>query len=276
MEALRRILNYLTNVPLLLLIGCGLSAEETYHVHGVVHAVDPADKQIQIEHEDIPGFMPAMTMNFDVASAQLIEGVEPGARVSFELERSATTLRITALEVLGGSAGVASVAAAQPPDLEVAPDFELTDQRGSSFALSDLRGSVVLLDFIFTRCTGPCPILTAAHAELQQRLPSHIAEKTHFISISIDPEYDTPERLRAYGETRGADLGSWSFLTGSRPAVQAVLDDYYIGTTRARDGTLNHVVVTYLIDPQGLVVRRYVGLEHPLEEILAKLEEILS
>jgi len=196
------------------------------------------------------------------------------------LERSATTLRITHLEVVAGaagSAGTASVAAAlDPAPLEVAPDFELTDQRGETFSLSSLRGSIVLLDFIFTRCTGPCPILTAAHAELQHQLPAAVASRTHFVSVSIDPSYDTPERLRAYGESRGAKLERWSFLTGSQMAVQRVLTDYHVGTTRQADGTLSHLVATFLIDGDGKIVRRYVGLEHPPEKILADLEEILS
>ncbi len=261
---------------MLLLLGCGLAAEDTYEVTGIIHEVDSANRQLRIEHGDIPGLMPAMTMNFDVASEQLLQGVEPGMHVRFELQRSATTLRITSLEVETGHAGMASVAAADPSPLEVAPDFELVDQQGASFSLSNLRGSLVLLDFIFTRCTGPCPILTAAHAELQQRLPPSIASRTHFVSVSIDPIYDTPEQLRAYGETRGANLERWSFLTGSDRAVQKVLTDYHIGTTRQADGTLNHVVVTFLIDGEGRIVRRYVGLEHPPEKILADLEEVLS
>ena len=261
---------------MLLLIGCGLEAEDRYAVTGIVHEVDAAHSQLRIEHGDIPGFMPAMTMNFDVASKELMQGIEPGMHVKFELERSATSLRITALEVLHEH-GTASVSAgAEPPPLDVAPDFELIDHRGSRFSLSDLRGSAVLLDFIFTRCKGPCPILTAAHAELQLRLPPAIAKQTHLVSVSIDPIYDTPERLRAYGEVRGANLEHWSFLTGSNEAVQKVLADYYIGTTREEDGTLAHLVVTFLIDPEGRIVRRYVGLEHPPEMILADLKEILS
>ncbi len=119
----------------LLLIGCGLKSEDTYGVTGIVHEVDASHLQLQIEHDDIPGFMPAMTMNFDVASKKLMQGIEPGMHVKFELERSATSLRITAIEVLHQH-GTASVSGGpEPPPLEVAPDFELTDHRGSHFAL---------------------------------------------------------------------------------------------------------------------------------------------
>jgi protein SCO1/2 len=261
----------------LALLACGLAAEETYQVNGVVLAVDASHKQIRIAHDEIPGFMPAMTMNFDVVSEPLIDGIEPGMQVSFKLERSATTLRITALDVIAGTAGtMPSAAEDPPPELDVAPDFELVDQYGARFSLAELRGSAVLLDFIFTRCPGPCPILTALHVDLQRRLPPPLFRRTHFVSISIDPEYDTPERLLAYGESRGANLENWSFLTGSSEAVQKVLKDYYIGTIRQDDGALDHLVVTLLIDAEGQVARRYLGLEHPPEKILADLEEILS
>ncbi|MCZ6714085.1 MAG: redoxin domain-containing protein [Deltaproteobacteria bacterium] len=260
----------------LLLIACGLEAEDTYGVTGIVHEVDAAHLQLQIEHDDIAGFMPAMTMNFDVASKELMQGIEPGMHVKFELERSATSLRITAIEVLHEHGRASVSAGPEQFPLDVAPDFELIDHRGNRFSLSDLRGSAVLLDFVFTRCKGPCPILTAAHAELQLRLPPAIARRTHLVSVSIDPIYDTPKRLRAYGEARGANLERWSFLTGSTEAVQKVLTDYHIGTTREQNGTLAHVVVTFLIDPEGRIARRYIGLEHPPEKILADLEEILS
>jgi protein SCO1/2 len=258
-----------------LLLACRVSPSEVYEVNGTVRGVDAAKGLVQIEHEEIPGFMPAMTMSFDVASADLLEGVTPGARVRFTLERSGTKLRITELEVVApGAAGETGLLAPEAP--EEAFDFRLVDQRGLPLSLSDLRGRAVLLDFVFTRCSGPCPILTTAHVGLQRRLPRAIAERTHFVSISVDPAYDTPDRLREYAEARGADLSTWSFLTGELPDVAEVLRRYYIGTIRKPDGTLDHLVATFLIDPGGLIVRRYLGLEHSSEDILGDIEEALS
>ena len=267
---------------LLALLACGLRADDVYEVTGTVLAVYRDERQLKIAHDEVPGLMPAMTMSFDVADPALLEGVHEGAHVHFELEKTATLLRINRIEVLGGpghagasgSSGTSSVAAA--PIDEPAPDFRLIDHEGRALALADLRGKAVLLDFIFTTCKGPCPILTAAHASLQRKLPPPVAERTHFVSISIDPAHDTPPRLRAYAETRGADLESWSFLTGDPALVRSVLEAYHVGTGRDPNGTIVHLVVSFLIDPEGRIVRRYMGLEHSDAEILADLRAVLA
>lgn len=266
-------------VVLTLLLGCGGGSgpdRETFAAEGVVESVDRVHGQLMVAHEEIAGLMPAMTMNLDVSPASLLDGVDPGAHIRFTLERGPTTLRITSIDVIeaGTSGSVGGVAA--PPPEEVAPDFELTDHEGRSFRLSELRGRAVLMDFIFTRCSGPCPLLTAAHASLQRQIPEALAERTRFVSVSLDPTYDTPRRLRAYAETRGADLERWFFLTGPPTRVREVLADYYIGTGYEPGGTLVHVVATYLIDPEGMIARRYLGLEHTADELLADLRRILS
>ncbi len=257
-------------------LACGLSSREVYQAKGVVQDVDSEARQLLIEHDEIPGFMPAMTMSFDVAPGVSLAGIAAGARVSFDLERSATLLTITAIEISGSGELRAAPRLNPAAALDDAPDFALVDEDGRDFALSRLRGSAVLLDFIFTRCNGPCPILTSAHVGLQRALPPELAARTHFVSVSLDPRYDTPERLRAYAEARGADLERWSFLTGDPEVVQRVLRDYHVGTIRRADGTLDHLVITFLIDPEGRIARRYLGLDHPSAEILADLEQTLG
>jgi protein SCO1/2 len=258
-----------------LVSACQVASEEVYEVAGEVRGVDAAVRQVKIAHEEIPGFMPAMTMSFDVASAELLVGVTVGARVRFTLERRGTRLRITALDVVApGPSGETGSIAPAPPD--EAFDFRLVDQRGEPLALSDLRGRAVLLDFVFTRCPGPCPILTTAHVGLQRRLPAELTGRIHFVSISVDPAYDTPDRLREYAETRGADLSTWSFLTGEVPDIEEVLRRYHLGTIRQPDGSIDHVVATFLIDPEGRIVERYLGLEHAAAKILGDIEEVLS
>ena len=266
-------------VPLLTLalLACGLRGTETYQVTGVVQTVDVGGRQIRIAHDKIPGFMPAMTMNFDVVGAELLEVARAGDRVRFELERSATLLRITKIENLGPSGQTgSSLGLAGAPLEELAPEFTLTDQQGQPLALADLRGKAVLLDFIFTRCAGPCPILTSAHVSLQRRLPAEVAERTRFLSVSIDPDHDTPARMKAYAEERGADLDRWSFLTGDPERVRGILRDYHVGTIVQPDGTLDHLLITFLIDPHGRIARRYLGLQQPEDAIVADLREVLG
>ncbi len=273
---IRRMVGLALTALALQTLGCTARDEQTYEARGVVESVNRDLRQVMIAHEEIPGLMDAMTMNLDVERVELLDGVHPGARVQFTLTRGSGFLRITRLEVLeGGDPTLDERLAASPPD-EPAADFELLDHEGKVFRLRDLRGHAVLLDFIFTRCTGPCPILTTAHARLQRKIPDDLAERTRFVSVSIDPLYDTPRRLRAYAETRGADLDTWWFLTGSPEDVKKVLSDYYMAAGKNPDGTLIHTVATYLIDPHGMVAQRYVGLDHSEERVLADLRSILK
>ncbi len=269
----------------LALAACG-PGTENYDAAGRVKRMDAPSRQITIAHEEIRGFMPAMTMNFDVAPDVPLDQVHPGDRIRFRLERSATRLRITAIQIASAAASSSSSrfeggngeeeGDLAPLRTEPAPEIRLTDQDGRPFTLSSLRGDAVLLDFIFTRCTGPCPILTAAHVRLQQRLGESLRGKVRFVSVTIDPAYDTPGRLKQYAREQGVDLGSWFFLTGTPEQIEEVLKAYHVGRLRDQEGGLSHTVVTYLIDAQGRIRRPYLGLEVAPDRLLADLSEALS
>jgi protein SCO1/2 len=251
---------------------------------GVVESVDVALKQVVIDHEDIPGVMPAMSMSFDVGDPRLLETLAPGQQIQFTLELRERSLRVVAATVLaepGGSgragggaerAGFARAVAERQP----APDFELVDQAGAPVSLAGLRGRVLLLDFVYTHCPGPCPILTSTHVDVQRALPPELAERVRFVSISLDPARDTPEALRAYAVARGADLARWSFLTGAPAAVGDVLERYGVGAKPGANGEIDHLVVTYLIDADGRVARRFAGLEHRPETLVAALAAVAA
>jgi protein SCO1/2 len=250
-----------------------------YEGRGIVRGVDPALHQLVIEHEDIPGLMPAMTMNFDVPDAALLAQAKPGEAVDFEVSFDGRSYRITRLrprnsavvETSGKGPGFAQAVAGGDP----APDFQLVDQDQRIVTLASLRGSYVVLDFIYTDCPGPCPILTSSHVTLQRSLSPELRARTRFISISLDPEKDTPQVLRRYATSRGVDFATWSFLTGAPAQVADVVSRYGVGTVRQTDGTINHLVITFLIDANGQVVERYVGLEHPPEELAGDLARLL-
>jgi protein SCO1/2 len=228
---------------------------------GVVEAVDPALKQVVIDHEEIPGVMPAMSMSFDVTDPHLLETLAPGQSIEFTLELRERSLRVVAARVLAeGSAGRSG-----------SLGFAGADQDGRPVTLDSLRGQVVLLDFVYTHCPGPCPILTGTHVAVQRALPPELAPKVRFVSISLDPGRDTPEALRRYAEAHGADLARWSFLTGEPGTVEDVLQRYGVGATPAENGEIEHLVVTYLIDAEGRVARRFAGLEHRAEALVAAL-----
>jgi len=252
---------------------------------GVVEAVDVELKQVVIDHDDIPGVMPAMSMSFDVGDPRLLETLAPGQKIEFTLELRKQSLRVVAARVIedpgvAGRSGTLGPAAGRPggagfagavAEAQPAPDFALTDQDGRPVSLASLRGHVVLLDFVYTHCPGPCPILTGTHVAVQRALPPELAEKVRFVSISLDPARDTPEALRAYATARGADLARWSFLTGEPDAVIDVLERYGVGARPGENGEIDHLVVTYLIDADGRIARRFGGLEHRAETLVAAL-----
>ncbi len=250
-------------------------ASNRYPAHGIVREVLVADHQVVIEHEEIEGLMPAMTMSFDVPDHELLEKLAAGQAIDFTVEATGKSYRVVEATLKGaaGSAGSSGsfsdeLASARDP----APDFELVDQNGAKLALADLRGKLVLLDFIFTSCPGPCPILTSAHVTLQRSLPPELRARTRFVSISLDPVRDSPMALRAYAQERGADLTGWSFLTGEPEVVARVVKDYGVGTLRRPDGQLDHLVATFLIDADGKIAQRFIGLEHEPEELLRALQ----
>ncbi len=256
----------------------GCSGADRYDARGVVLEIQREYGQVVIDHEDIPGLMPAMTMNFDVADAALLDRLAPGQEIAFVVEYDRRSYRVVAFDVLGTAgagngpetdrARLANLARSAAP----APDFALVDQAGAPLGLADLRGRALLLDFVYTSCPGPCPILTGRHVSVQQALPPELHDRVRFVSISLDPERDTPAALTAYAEARGADLSNWSFLTGEPEQVDAVLSDYGVGSVRRPDGEIDHLVATFLIDGRGRIVKRYVGLDHEAATLTRDLQ----
>jgi protein SCO1/2 len=251
----------------------GLACErgpELFDAAGVVKGVEPELRQLLVDHEEIPGLMPAMTMNFDVADPALLAGLEPGQHIHFQLSFDGRVYRIVSVEKTGeapaagasGSAGASGGLDLVAEEGQAAPDFELVDQDGKARTLASLRGKVLLLDFVYTTCPGPCPILTGAHVRAQKVLDADVRERVWFVSITLDPAHDTPELLRSYGEKRGADLSRWSFLTGPVERVEDAARRYGVGSVRLASGEIQHVVVSFLIDAEGRIVKRYFGLEH--------------
>jgi protein SCO1/2 len=254
---------------------CGGDAATHGHAaRGVVRDVLPAEGQVVIEHEEIPGLMPAMTMSFDVPDRALLATLAPGQTIDFRVEHTQKSYRVIAATVTGeaGSAGAAGGFSDLAQARDPAPAFDLVDQNGNHVTLADLRGKLVVLDFVYTSCQGPCPMLTSAHVTLQRSLPPELRARTRFVSISLDPARDTPMTLRAYGLARGADLTGWSFLTGPADTVAAVVAAYGVGSLRRPDGQIDHLVATFLIDGDGQIAQRFIGLEHEPEELLRALE----
>lgn len=254
----------------------GEGGAKRYDGHGTVESVGREYGQVVIAHDDIPGLMPAMTMSFDVPDEAVLEKLAPGQVVDFVLEFTGRSYRVVGVKVVGQVEPDEDWARFGDDMVRViqAPDFSLTDQDGQPLSSADLRGKTLLIDFVFTQCPGPCPILTSSHVTVQDRLAEVVRDRVHFVSISLDPRNDTPAAMKAYGGARGVDFATWSFLTGPEDDVSQVVQAYGIGTTRDADGQLEHMIVTFLVDGDGRIIKRYTGLEHDPSDIAGDLERL--
>ena len=257
-------------------LGTGFGCDDgtrRYTVRGTVHDVQVEREQVLVEHEDIPGLMPAMTMSFDVIDADVAGRLRSGQVIDFELLFDGHSYVLTDFEVVGeasedeGWVRFGDALLRSDP----APEFELIDQDGGPVSLSSLAGRVLLVDFIFTSCPGPCPILTSSHVRVQRALPDEVLGRVHMVSISVDPENDDPVAMKRYAEARGVRFDDWSFLTGKPEAVGPVLQAFGVGRTRDADEQIEHTVITYLVDGQGRIVKRYFGLQHEPRQLAEDL-----
>ena len=148
-----------------------------------------------------------------------------------------------------------------------APNFVLTDQDGKRFDSTTLRGKIVALDFIYTTCTDICPLFTVNFAQLQRRLAPEHKHEVFLISITTDPEIDSPKVLKAYAQRHGADLGNWAFLTGTEPQLKDVWKGFGIRVIHKARGLVQHDSVTTLIDRQGTRRFNHVGEKVRLEDM---------
>ena len=139
-----------------------------------------------------------------------------------------------------------------PPVLGTVPDFRLVDQTGAPFGPDRLKGRVWIADFVFTRCPDVCPRMTERLVGVHRAL----GERADVVSVSVDPTYDTPERLAAFARANGAESPRWHFLTGDSQHVQeAVLRGFNVAFSRESEdiATLTHGVHVVLVDGRGRI-----------------------
>jgi protein SCO1/2 len=157
-----------------------------------------------------------------------------------------------------------------------APDFTLTSQDGGRLSLSDLRGKVVAVTFIYASCADTCPLLTAKMAALQGRLGRDFGPKVFFVAITVDPEKDTVEVLSHYARAHGADLRGWAFLTGTVPAIQEVARRYGVVARKTARGDVDHTFLTSLVDQSGTLRVQYLGVRFDPDEMLRDLRGLIQ
>ena len=162
------------------------------------------------------------------------------------------------------------------PKIAPAPEFALISQDGAPVKLADYRGKVVAVTFIFTLCADTCPVLTPMMSFVQDQLGANFGEKIHFVSITVDPERDTPEVLKEYAQAFGANLSGWSFLTGTPDAIREVTRRYGIFAAKTANGSIDHTFLTSIIDQRGILRVQYLGVRFDPEEFRRDLVSLLK
>lgn len=252
--------------------------KETYALKGTVREVDPASGVVTIAHEEIPGFMKAMTMPFtpkdrsnlaELAAGDEVEGPlevvrEGGATKDYNLLRLGVTGRAPRTLTLDFGSGTASLAP-KPAILkpgEAVPDFAMTTQEGTPLKLSDLRGKVVVLTFIYTRCPLPdyCPAVDRKFRRLAERIGAVKArsDAVRLLSVSFDPGHDTPEALRKHAAVVGASPPLWTFAVASHDELRKVAERLGL-VYGPMPNEIVHNLCTAVVAPDGTLARLEVG-----------------
>ncbi len=262
---------------LLCLIAAPAAGADRYAVHGMVLSVNRATKSFTASIDEIPGYMRAMTMPFEVRQAKELDTLTPGAIVEFTLMVEARTSyaevirviryqsveqdpfsanRLTLLnEIVSGAGAIRALSLG-----DTVPNFTLTDQASRQVSLSDLRGKVVAVNFIYTSCALPnfCLRLANHFNVLQKRFAPRLGKELALLTVTFDPTHDTPAVLATYAGQWKANAAVWHFLTGPVTEVQRVCRLFGVQAF-PNEGLMDHSLHTVLIDRTGTLVANIEG-----------------
>ncbi|HUE90053.1 MAG TPA: SCO family protein [Vicinamibacterales bacterium] len=272
----------------LLFQGCAPSpgAPRQYDLDGQILAIRPEQNEVLIKHGDIEGFMPGMTMPFKVRDAALLGDKMPGDLVQATLMVAETDAWIASLVKVGEAPlaetvpmpAAAFVTPLTPGDL--APETALVDQSGAPLSLADWNGSAAAVTFIYIRCPLPdfCPLLDRRFTEVQRLITDDatLRERARLLSVSFDPDADTPPRLQAHADRLGADPAIWRFATAPREVVDRFAATFGVNVIREQDSTITHNMRTAVVGPDRRVVSIHDGSDWTPAQIADDMRRALA
>jgi len=234
------------------------TSEQVFPAKGVVRELSQEDRTITISHEAVSNYMQAMTMPFKVRDAREITGFHPGDEVTFRLHVTRTDSWVDQITRIGTVAlsENKSQFLRPPPAHDRNPlwNYKFTNELGQAVSLSDFHDQALAVTFIYTRCPLPnyCPRLSRNFQEASQKLDSMPAAPTnwHFLSVSFDPQFDTPEVLKAYAESYQYDSKHWSFLTGPPDKIAELAEQSGVHY-ESDNGLINHNFRTLIMAANG-------------------------
>ena len=273
-------MDLLTRLPVvhgvILLAAMSLACAEAPVLGGVVEDKVSQERRVLIATDGGGPGAAAESAWMIVADPVLLESLAPGQRVAYRLRKGTPRPEVASLSVLGWATeeeGWIEVPGNRRIRAQRAAEVRLEDQDGRRVNLADWRGGLVLLDFIYTRCPGPCPAQTHDLVSVQRGLSDFARSRTRFASVTLEPEVDDGPTLRAYAEAHGADLSDWSFLGGETELAKAVALNWGIGSSPEPDGSIGHTLHSFLIDDRGYVVARYSSRDRDPEAIRSDIED---
>jgi protein SCO1/2 len=261
------------------------SAAQRYEIKGKVVSADQANHKVKIDHEEIKGYMEAMTMEFTLLDDWVYSELTPGAQIQATLivdqGRSWLENPVVTKIVDPSLINKTEESGVEPAPGAETPDFALVNQDGRKISFKQYRGKALILTFIYTRCPLPdyCPLMNQNFAAINRELQQDPArrDKTHLLSVSVDPEYDKPKVLREYGARYiGADKDGfkhWEFAVGSAGQVKNVAQFFGLNYWPEKDQII-HGLRTAIISPDGKVFKVYRGNEWKPEDALKDLEKL--
>jgi protein SCO1/2 len=276
----------------ILISACGDATDKrTFPLHGQVQSLAPDRKSVVVKHEEIKGFMPAMTMPYEVQEAKALAGLVPGDVINATLVVISNGAYLTDIRKVGQAPLEQPPAEAPAPTAssglelikpgEAIPDTPFVDQDGRKRSFSGFKGSPLVVTFIYTKCPLPtfCPLMDRHFAAMQKPLADDPAlNKVHLVTVSFDPTTDTPAVLKQHAKTLNADLTRWTFLTGDRDEVDRFAARFGVSVGRALNDPrdITHNLRTAIVGADGTLVKVFTGNDWSPDQILADLKHLTA
>jgi protein SCO1 len=267
------------------------SDQHSYPVHGQVQSIDAPRNLVTLKHDEIKGFMPAMTMPYEVADPKVLTTLAPGDVVDSTLVVFSNGAHLTDVKKVGTAPLDAPPPEAPAPSASSGfelikpgaevPDAHFVDQDGKKRTFASFKGAPVVMTFIYTKCPLPtfCPLMDRHFAAMQTTLKSDPALKAvHLVTVSFDPSVDTPPVLKKHARELNADLTRWTFLTGDRDEIDQFAARFGVSVSRAMNDPrdITHNLRTVIIKPDGTLAKVYTGNEWSPDAVLADLRALAA
>jgi protein SCO1/2 len=258
------------------------SNEKRYDLKGKVVVVEKDKHLVTISHEDIKGFMPAMTMPFTVPSEADLEILAPDDEITATLVIDGSHSWLEQLIIVKQSANTSGMpTVVQAKEGDEVPNYTLRNQDNREIRMQNYHGKALLLTFIYTRCPIPdyCVLMSNNFAQVDRALGQdrELYEKTHLLSISIDPAYDTPQVLRSYGAAhteryQNETFAHWEFATGADEEIKKMAGFFGLRYYPQKDEII-HGLRTVIVNPEGKIVKIYTDNKWTPEDVVSELRK---